>query len=167
MRSANTQKNKLVLGYISTVIYASLGILFTLSATGIALAGVYDAAKSCISAECNIVTKLLNLVSCLIISVAIFDVGRYLVEEELFRERELHSPQEARQSLTKFMVIVVIAVTLEALITIIKATTSDITQLVYPSILFFSAVSLLVGLGGYQRLSVLTEFAIKESSLKR
>jgi len=111
----------------------------------------------CIFHECDLLNNLLDFVGYQIITVAIFDVGRYLLEEEVFRDRELRSPREARQSLTKFMVIMVIAVTLEALLNVIRAGARDFTYLLYPAGLFIVATSLLVGLGLYQRLSSLAE----------
>lgn len=112
--------------------------------------------------ECDHLNALLNFVGYLIIAVAIFDVGRYLLEEEVFRERELHSPKEARRSLTKFMVIIVIAVTLESLLNVLKAGAISLEALLYPAALFLVAVFLLVGLGVYQRLSSLTEHEVSK-----
>ncbi|MCB1119297.1 MAG: hypothetical protein KDK65_04995 [Chlamydiia bacterium] len=94
--------------------------------------------------------------------MAIFDVGRYLLEEEVFRDHELRSPKEARQSLTKFMVIIVIAITLEALLNVIRTATTDVRLLIYPAGLFLVAVALLVGLGVYQRYSVMAEQAVEK-----
>lgn len=106
------------------------------------------------------VIGILDFIGYLIISVAIYDVGRYLLEEELLRSRELRSPKEARQSLTKFMVIIVIAITLEALLNVIRAGATDIQMLLYPSLLFFVATTLLVALGLYQKLSVSAELEV-------
>jgi hypothetical protein len=111
----------------------------------------------CFFQPCNIIINLIDFVGYLIISLAIFDVGRYLWEEEVFRERELRSPKEARKSLTKFMVIIFIAVTMEALLSVIKANTTDLRLLIYPAALFLVAILILVGLGVYQRFSLLAE----------
>ena len=44
---------------------------------------------------------LLNAVSSLVISVAILDVAKYVMEEEVLRSRELRRPHEAREAVTK------------------------------------------------------------------
>ena len=139
-----------------------MGLLFSIAAIGILLLSCWRAI-SCFGSDCDLLSEILNLASRLIIAAAIFDVGRYLLEEEVFRDRELRSPVEARRSLTKFMVIIVIAVTLESLLAVIKASTSSLSELIYPAALFFVAVLLLVGLGLYQRLSVLAEVEASES----
>jgi len=56
-----------------------------------------------------------------VVAMAVFDVSRFLLEEEVFRNRELGSPTEARVTLTKFFVIISIAVSLEALVFIFDA----------------------------------------------
>lgn len=139
-----------------------MGLLFAASAVAILMISSWDIVM-CLTRDCDLFEEVLRLASRLIISAAIFDVGRYLLEEEVLRDRELRSPVEARRSLTKFMVIIVIAVTLESLLAVIKASTSHLSELIYPATLFFVAVLLLVGLGLYQRLSVMAENEVKDS----
>ena len=68
------------------------------------------------------------------------------------RERELRSPAEALRSLTKFMTIIIIALSLEAVVGIFEAgREKQFEQLVYPTLVMAAAVSALVGA---RRLSV-------------
>lgn len=99
------------------------------------------------------VIGLLNAIGLIVISMAVLDVGKYLMEEEVLRDRELRSAVEARQTLTKFMVIITIAVSLEAVVHISRAAAGALSLLVYPAILLLSAVAVMVGLGIYQKLS--------------
>ncbi len=145
----------------SNIVFTFMGIAFALTAMAIILSDIWSLAL-CIYNGCPLLDKLLDFVSYLIITVAIFDVGRYLIEEEVLRQRELRSPKEARKSLTKFLVIIVIAVNLEALIHVIKAGVKDVTLLVYPTMLFFVSTLLIIGLGLYQRLSSITEKEIEK-----
>lgn len=105
----------------------------------------------------SVVNVMLDGIGQIVISVAVFDVAKYLMEEEVLRERELRSPREARQTLTKFLVIIAIAVTLEALVFIFGAGTRDVNDLFYPTLLLAVSVLLVVGLGLFQRLSMYTE----------
>jgi len=158
--NATTEKGiKQILHSLSNGFFLATGIAFVISSIVIILLALWNVIH-CTIFDCNFLGQLVDYVGFLIIGVAIFDVGRYLLEEEVFRERELRSPKEARQSLTKFMVIIVIAVTLEALLNVIRAGTTDVRLLLYPAALFIVAILLLVGLGLYQKYSVLAEMQV-------
>ena len=102
-------------------------------------------------------TLLLSNLSLIIIAIAILDVAKYVVEEAIARSAEIKSPREARQTLTKFIVIVFVAISLETIVNIFLASKQDFSQLVYPSLLLFTNTLLLVGLGIYQRFSTYVE----------
>lgn len=105
----------------------------------------------------NVGDALLEAVSYTVIAIAVFDVGKYLLEEEAIRGREMRNPGEARRSLTKFISTIVIAVLLESIVTVFEAGKESAPQMLYPTFLLFVGVLLLVGLGTYQRLSVSAE----------
>lgn len=147
---------KKIIGLFSTAVFFLMGITFMVVALviiGVSAWKLFELPCE----KCDLLQELLSFVGFLIIAVAIFDVGLYLLEEQALKERKLRTPGEIRQSLTKFMVIIVIAVSLESLINVLKASTSDMRLLTYPSILLFVAVLLMVGLGLYQRFSNLAE----------
>lgn len=100
---------------------------------------------------------MLQSVGTIIISAAIIDVAKYMIEEEVFMNKELREPEEARKTITKIMVIISIAVSVEGLVYIFKAGTKDVTLLLYPASLIVVSVFLIVGLGIYQKLSLAVE----------
>ena len=63
------------------------------------------------------------------------------------------TPAKQRETLIKFLVIISIAVSLEALVFIFDAGKKDITNLIYPTFLLVAAVLVVVGLGAYQKLT--------------
>ena len=144
-------------GYSTTAVYAftSLALLLiSLVMIGYALWEVWLAMNDVRA----LIKTMLDAIGLIVIAIAVFDVSKYLMEEEVFRrERELSSPREARQTLTKFLVIIIIAVSLEALVFIFGAGSTDIETLIYPTLLLIAAVFLVVGLGWYQRVSLETE----------
>jgi putative exporter of polyketide antibiotics len=105
----------------------------------------------------ELIKNTLHSVGAIIIAVAIIDVAKYMFEEEIFRSKELRSPEEARKTLTKIFVIISIAVSLEGLVYIFKAGTEDISLLPYAASLIVTAILAMVGLGIYQKLSIRTE----------
>lgn len=95
---------------------------------------------------------LLDAISYAIIAIAVADVGRYLFEEEVQRHKQSHSPDEARQTFTRFMVVIAIAVALEGLVGIFEAANKDFALVLWPLSLILSSVLIMVGLGVFLRL---------------
>ena len=86
-----------------------------------------EVARQAVSGE-SVIPAMLNAVGLIIIALAVFDVAKFLFEEEIQRDKELRSPREARQTLTKFLTIVIIAVSLEALVFVFEAGKENITN---------------------------------------
>ncbi|MGY6248708.1 GNAT family acetyltransferase [Bosea thiooxidans] len=101
----------------------------------------------------NALDGMLDAIGLVIIAVAVADVGKFLFEEEVVADREMRRPAEARGSLTKFMSIMIVALSLEALVLIAKTTRETMSELVYPGLLVLLAILALVGLGLFQKLS--------------
>lgn len=99
--------------------------------------------------------NLMNSVGLIVVSLAIVDLGKFIVEENVTRERELRSPFEAMFSLTKFMSIIIIAISLEAVVGLFEAGREKaFSDLVYPAFVMITAVIAMVGLGAFQFLSL-------------
>jgi hypothetical protein len=140
---------------ITTLIYLFAATALTLMALSIMAWSVYEVFEivADFSLKNEFILIMLQSVGAIIIAVAILDVAKYMVEEEVFRNKELRSPKEARETITKIMVIVAIAVSMEGLVYIFKAGTTDITLLIYPASLILVSVIVIVCLGLYQKLS--------------
>ena len=91
------------------------------------------------------------------ISLAVFDVAKYFIEEEVIRGREMRLTSEARRSLTKFISTISIAVFIEALVMVFRVSKEDVEKMLYPTALLLTAILIVVGLGLYQRLSAEVE----------
>jgi putative Mn2+ efflux pump MntP len=92
-----------------------------------------------------------------VVAVAVFDVAKFLMEEQVIRQKEVKTPEESKKQLTKFMTIIVIAVMLEALVIVFEASKTDVTTLIYPTLLLLAGVAIVVGLGFYQKLSTIAQ----------
>lgn len=112
------------------------------------------------------VAIMLQAVGAIVIAIAIIDVSKYMIEEEIFRDKELRSPREARETMTKVIVIISIAVGIEGLVYIFKAGSENITLLPYPAVLLVVSVILIVGLGIFQKLSLSTEKSVRDPKPK-
>jgi len=100
-----------------------------------------------------LVKALLDAIGLIVIGMAVFDVSKFLLEEEVFHSRGAKSPSKQRDTLSKFLVIIAIAVSLEALVFIFDAGKRDISNLIYPTFLLIAAVLVVIGLGVYQKLT--------------
>lgn len=100
-----------------------------------------------------------------VVSVATFEISKYLIEEEVVRGREMRVASEARRSLTRFVSTIAIAIFLEALVTIFRVSKENVPHLLYPSALLVAAILLVVGLGVYQRLSASVEEHVEEKDI--
>ncbi len=78
-------------------------------------------------------TGLLESIGYVVIAVAVFDVAKYFVEEEVIRGREMRLASEARRSLTKFISTIAIAVFIEALVMVFRQGGQDIALVLYPA----------------------------------
>ena len=107
---------------------------------------------------------MLQSVGAIIISAAIIDVAQYMMEEEVFMNKELRDPEEARRTITKIIVIITIAVSIEGLVYIFKAGTENLSLLLYPALLIGVSAILIVALGIYQKLSATIENTEKEKA---
>ena len=97
--------------------------------------------------------QTLECIGLVTIAMAVFEVGKFMVEEELIRERQLRSVLEARRSLTKFLTIVVITVSLEGLVLVFETKLEQLSDLIYPTALLLVSAITVVSLGAFQRLS--------------
>lgn len=146
--------------FISRILYGAVSVslaLISIAMMGVAFYDIWGALHD----KKELVTALLDAIGFIVIAMAVFDVSKFLLEEEVLKGRELASPREARETLTKFMVIIAIAVSLEALVFIFDSAKRDITTLIYPTFLLIAAVLLIVGLGVYQKLSQHVESSAK------
>lgn len=110
-----------------------------------------------------LVRSLLNAVSLIVIAMAVFDVSKFLLEEEVLERTLEKSLADQRHTLLKFLVIIAIALSLEGLVFVFSAGKQDISDLIYPTFLLLAAVLFVVGLGVYQKLTYKEDKADREA----
>jgi len=96
-------------------------------------------------------------ISYIVIAIAVFDVAKYFMEEEVIQSRERLSPLEARTSLTKFITTIIIAIFIEGLVSVFEVIKQNIEHVFYPIGLLVTATFIVLCLTVYQRISVDTE----------
>src|SRR6185437_7725141 len=104
---------------------------------------------------------LLGAIGYLVISMAVFDVAKYFIEEEVIRGREMRSAAEARRSLTKFISTIAIAVFIEGLLIVFRTSHHEISEMMYPIALLVTAILIVIGLGFFQYMSAQAELVVE------
>ena len=151
---------------VASVIYSIVSLTLALISLAMVAYALWEV-WSAIATNTAIIQKILDAIGLIVVAVAVFDVAKYLMEEEVLRDRELRSAREARRTLTKFLVIIAIAVNLEALVFIFGAGSTDVSTLLYPTALLASGTLMVIGLGIFQRLSVSAEEKTEPSKSKK
>ncbi|MDF2765482.1 MAG: hypothetical protein K0S81_2476 [Rhodospirillales bacterium] len=137
---------------VSMAVHLVAALALTLLSCAFIVEAVYQTTVVVITGD-GPVAAMLDAVSLVIIALAVFDVAKFLVEEEISRDKEMRSAREARQTLTKFMTIVIIVLSLEGIVYVFEAGKENITNLVYPVLLLAVVLLMVVSLGAYHRLT--------------
>jgi len=149
---------------LSRAVFGIASVVLMLLALALILYGGYQVIEAFTGVDGDVGEGVLDAVGYVIIAIAVFDVAKYLLEEEVIQSRELRNAAEARRSMTKFVTTIAIAVFLEALVLVFQTSKTDIEKILYPTLLLVAGTLLIVGLGLFQRLSASVETQIETQS---
>ncbi len=96
---------------------------------------------------------VLNSIALLTIAVAALELGQTIVEEEIQREAHMSSPSRVRRFLSRFLVVLVVALTIEALVAAFRFSRDDPSQLPYAATIGLMAAALLAGWGVFIKMN--------------
>ncbi len=147
---------------ISAIVFGIASVSLALLALALIALGGWEMYKAFTEPDGKMKGAVLSAVGYVIIAIAVFDVAKFLMEEEVFNGRERRIASEARRSLTKFVSTIAIAIFLEALVVVFRVSADQVELLVYPTILFVAGTLLILGLGLFQRLSASVENEVEE-----
>lgn len=152
--------------FVSRAVFAVAGFILMALALALIVYSVSQVVAGLSGPGEALASTLLDAVGYVIISIAVFDVAKYLFEEEVVRSRELRNASEARRSLTKFISTIAIAVFLEALVMVFQLSKKQVSDMIYPTLLMLTGIALIVGLGVFQRLSATVEKGVSERGIE-
>lgn len=101
--------------------------------------------------------KPFSVIIFLTLALAIFDLGKTILEEEVLMHKDIFRHSSTRRTITRFIAAILIAVSIEALLLMFKSAlgvTHEMNEAVW---MMFAAVGLLVGLGLYVYLGAKAE----------
>ena len=96
---------------------------------------------------------IIEAVGLLAAAVVALQIAQTITEEEVIRDAHISGPTRVRRFLSRFMVVVVVALSIEGLVATFKALHEDPAQLPYAASLLLSVGILLAGWGVFVRLN--------------
>lgn len=134
------------------IIYGIIGVmLIVVSALLLFSAG--QSLYEMLHEHTNTASQAFQAVILVTLGLAIFDLGKTILEEEVLLHKDIHHSGSTRRTISRFMSAIVIAVSIESLLLMFKSLLGDSTHLQSAVWMLFAAVALLVGLGVYLKLT--------------
>jgi hypothetical protein len=96
---------------------------------------------------------IIEAVGLLAAAVVALQIAQTITEEEVIRDAHISGPTRVRRFLSRFLVVIVVALSIEGLVATFKALHEDPTQLPYAASLLLSVGVLLAGWGVFVRLN--------------
>ena len=138
---------------LSRFAFASASLVLMAMSFALVVYGAIEVAAVGLSSWKDAGGAMLAAIGYVVIAMAVFDVAKYFIEEEVIRGREMRGAAETRRSLTKFISTIAIAIFIEGLVIVFQASKDRLSDMLYPTALLLTAIVIVVGLGVYQRLS--------------
>lgn len=105
--------------------------------------------------------KPFGVIIFLTLALAIFDLGKTILEEEVLMHKDIFRHSSTRRTITRFIAAILIAVSIEALLLMFKAALGVNGDILSAVAMMLTAVGLLVGLGIYVYLGAQAEAILK------
>src|SRR5215207_10775791 len=119
----------------SRLAFAVASIVLMLMSFGLVVFGTWEVIAGLTSSWADGSTALLAAIGYVVIAMAVFDVAKYFVEEEVIRGREMRGAAETRRSLTKFISTIAIAIFIEGLVLVFRVSRDGVAEVLYPTAL--------------------------------
>lgn len=97
--------------------------------------------------------QIIEAVGLLAAAVVALQIAQTIAEEEVVRDAHISGPTRVRRFLSRFLVVVVVALAIEGLVATFKAAHEDPAHMLYAAGMIFSAGVLLAGWGVFIRMN--------------
>jgi len=136
------------------VVHAAMGLLFALAALAlIAIAtrtGWTALAESWDPAAAQAIIEAVGLLAAAVVALQIAET---ITEEEVIRDADISAPTRVRRFLSRFFVVIVVALAVEGLVATFKALHEDMAQLPYAASVVVATALLLAAWGLFVHLN--------------
>lgn len=101
--------------------------------------------------------SILESIALLTIAVASLELGQTILEEEVVREAQMSSPTRVRRFLSRFMVVVIVSLSIESLVAVFQLTHDNPADLPHAAAIAVGAAALLAAWGVFIKLNKTAE----------
>lgn len=108
-------------------------------------------------------SALLESIGLLTIAVAAFELGQTILEEEVWREVHTSGPTRVRRFLSRFLIVIIVALAIESTISVFQFAHDDPTYLPHASFIGIAAAALLAGWGLFIKFNTSAELLEPEA----
>lgn len=140
-------------------IHAVLAVIFTVASLVLIVITFHSAWRLLgdgIGGE-NAALDVIQMIGMAAVAVVALQIAQTIAEEEIIREAHVSGPTRVRRFLSRFMVVIVVSLSVEGLIATFKALREDPSHLLYSSSLLVSVGVLLAGWGAFVWLNRVAE----------
>jgi hypothetical protein len=100
---------------------------------------------------------VLEAIALLTIAVAALELGQTVLEEEVWREAHMSTPTRVRRFLSRFLIVVVVSLSIESLVAVFRLVHEDPSHLPHAAAIALAAAALLAAWGAFVRLNTTAE----------
>ena len=100
---------------------------------------------------------VIEAIGLLAAAVVALQIAQTITEEEVMRDAHISGPTRVRRFLSRFLVVVVVAISIEGLVATFRASQEESVQLVYAACILLAAAGLLAAWGFFIRMNCYAE----------
>jgi hypothetical protein len=146
-----TIRRVFAVGYsVITVLFAGCAVALIVFAASELWRGINPQGDLPLRARLN---SILESIGLLTIAVAALELGQTILEEEVWREAQMSAPTRVRRFMSRFMVVVIVSLSIEALVAVFQFIHDDPSRLPQASTIGLAAAALLAAWGVFIRLN--------------
>jgi hypothetical protein len=145
-----------IVNKIFVVGYVAITLLFAVCAFALIAFGAVELWRALVPTDVSLRDRfnaILEAIGLLTIAVASLELGQTILEEEVQRQEHMSAPTRVRRFLSRFMIVVVVSLSIELLVAVFRLLHDDPARLPHVSTIGIAAAALLIAWGGFIRLN--------------
>lgn len=136
---------------MSKFIYASIGYSLSLFSLILIFYALYNFSIHLFEGDVNIFQSIFKSTIALTLGLAVFDLAKNLLEHEVIYKEHFKESHGNKKLLEKFLISIIIALSIEALMTVFKIALNDYTDIIYAVYLIIATAILIVSFSYFVR----------------